>query len=393
MTNDIKTDSAKVHHAKPAIWHPVVDFLLVGGASIIGGMVMICWFTNNPEWVAQFDRYDAEGQFIDLSQYWLFWMLTAVISYPHLIASYRILYRSRAQINKFRWSAIYVPSILLILCTATLIVLVVPADTSQPIAKQFDAVVNSNSGWASYVFAGLSIVNVVCLGWHYNLQGWRMTETFADMHGLQFSNREQRMIKSGFIAMVFTHAVLFLSWSPLIQMPIFNTWLPRLTLALPVIGVIAFVFGGLGFHSAYQRTGKRIPINAITPWAVSFFWYYLVTQYHFVFGIAVVIQIAHALQYLSFSSRVEYNLQLATNPRVKMVKSVLLMLVLILCGYVVFIVPSFTINEYNWSLHLLFAFNFLVIAVNIHHFFMDGEIWKSNNLAMRQTLFAHLGDR
>jgi hypothetical protein len=220
-----------------------------------------------------------------------------------------------------------------------------------------------------------------------------MTETFGDMHGLQFSNREQRMIKSGFIAMVFTHAVLFLSWSPLIQMPVFNTWLPRLTLLLPVIGVIAFVFGGLGFHSAYQRTGKRIPINAITPWAVSFFWYYLVTQYHFVFGIAVVIQIAHALQYLSFSSRVEYNLQLATNPRVKMVKSVLLMLVLILCGYVVFIVPSFTINEYNWSLHLLFAFNFLVIAVNIHHFFMDGEIWKSNNLEMRQTLFAHLGDR
>jgi hypothetical protein len=393
MNNEIKTDSARLHHAKPAIWHPVIDFLLVGGASIIGGIVMIVWFTNNEEWLAQFNRYDDDRQFIDLSQFWLFWMLTAVISYPHIMASYRILYRSKAQIKKFRWSAIYVPCILLILCTATLYALVAPADTSEPVAKQFEAVVNSNSGLASYVFAGLSVINVVYLGWHYNLQGWRMTATFGDMHGIQFSTREQRMIKSGFVAMIFTHAVLFLSWSPLILMPFFKDWLPLLTLALPVIGIIAFVFGGLGFYSVYQRTGKRIPINAITPWAVSFFWYYLVTRYHFIFGIAVVIQLAHALQYLSFSNRVEYNLQLSKNPKVKVVKSVILMLVLILSGYLVFIVPSVVIMENDWSLHLLFAFNLMVIAVNIHHYFVDGEIWKSSNLEMRQTLFAHLGER
>jgi hypothetical protein len=176
-------------------------------------------------------------------------------------------------------------------------------------------------------------------------------------------------------------------------MPFFKDWLPLLTLALPVIGVIAFVFGGLGFYSAYQRTGKRIPINAIIPWAVSFFWYYLVTRYHFVFGIAVVVQLAHALQYLSFSNRVECNLQLSRNPKVKVVKSVILMLVLILSGYLVFIVPSVVIMENDWSLHLLFAFNLMVIAVNIHHYFVDGEIWKSSNLEMRQTLFAHLGER
>ena len=220
-----------------------------------------------------------------------------------------------------------------------------------------------------------------------------MTEVFGDMHGIRFSNREQRMIKSGFLAMVFTHAVLFLSWSPVIQMPFFKTWLPMLTLALPGIGLIAFVVGGLGFHSACQRTGKRIPINAITPWAVSFFWYYLVTQYHFVFGIAVVIQIAHAMQYLSFSNRIEYNLQLASNPKVKLGKTVILMVVLILCGYLIFVVPSVLIIKNNWSLHLLFGFNLLVIAINIHHFFIDGKIWKSDNLEMRQTLLAHLGDR
>ncbi len=390
MNNVIKTDSARVHHAKPAIWHPVIDFLLVGGASIVGGIVLIIWFTYNQDWAAQFDRYADDHQFIDISQHWLFWTLTVVISYPHLMASYRILYRTKAQVNKFRWSAIYVPCILLVLCTSTLIALVAPADAPESVRLQFDAVVNSNSGLASYMFAGLSVLNVVYLGWHYNLQGWRMTEVFADLHGIDFSSREQRMIKSGFLAMVFTHAVLLFPYS---QAAFFKTWLPILILGLPVLGGIALVLGGLGFYGAYQRTGKRIPINAITPWAVSFFWYYLVTQYHYVNGIVVVVLLAHALQYLSFSYRVERNLQVAKNPRTNVVKPVVLMLVLILCGYSVFVVPSYVVVANNWSLHLLLAFQLLVIAINIHHCFADGAIWKSSNLEMRQALFAHLGDR
>ena len=101
----------------------------------------------------------------------------------------------------------------------------------------------------------------------------------------------------------------------------------------------------------------------------------------------------HAMQYLSFSNRIEYNLQLASNPKVKLGKTVILMVVLILCGYLIFVVPSVLIIKNNWSLHLLFGFNLLVIAINIHHFFIDGKIWKSDNLEMRQTLLAHLGDR
>jgi hypothetical protein len=379
--------------AKVAIWHPVVDFMLVGGASIIGGIALIVWFTNNQEWVSTFDRFADNVRTRDISQFWLFWILALVINYPHVMASYRLLYRSKAQISKFRWSAIYVPIILLVLCSATLIALIAPADTTQSVRVQFEVMLNSNSGFSSYIFTSLSLINVVYLGWHYNLQGWRMTETFASMHGIQFSNHEQRLIKSGFLAMVFTHAVLFLAWSPLLQVTLFKTWLPMLTLGLPVVGGITFILGGLGFYGAYQRTGKWIPINAITPWVASFFWYYLVTQYHSIVGIAVVVYVAHALQYLSFSNRIERNLQLAKNQKTNLVKSVLLMLALIMCGYLVFIVPSFVASKNNWSLHLLFGVQLLIIAINIHHYFIDSDIWKSNNLEMRRTLFSHLGER
>jgi hypothetical protein len=218
------TDVSKsVSDAKPAIWHPVIDFLLVGGASIIGGIALIVWFTNNQEWVKQFDRYTDNAHFRDIGQFWLFWILGLVINFPHLMASYRILYRSKSQIVKFRWSAIYVPGILLVLCIATLIALMAPAETSQNVRLQFAAVVNSNNGLATYIFTGL--------------------------------------------------------------------------------------------------------------------------------------------------------------------------LVLILCGYLVFIVPGSVIVVNNWSLHLLFVFNLLVIAVNIHHCFVDGQIWKLSNLEIQRTLFAHLGER
>ena len=35
----------------------------------------------------------------------------------------------------------------------------------------------------------------------------------------------------------------------------------------------------------------------------------------------------------------------------------------------------------------------LVIAVNIHHYFVDGEIWKLSNLEMQRTLLAHFRER
>jgi len=393
MNNDPKTVSASVKYAKPAIWHPVVDFLLVGGASIIGGIVLIVWFTNNPEWVSGFVWGPRKDNVENINRFWLFWYLALVISYPHLLASYRILYRSKAQIAKFRWSGIYVPCILLAVCIVSLIALVVPAETSQDVRLQYASVLSTNSGLATYIFVGLSLINVVYLGWHYNLQGWRMTATFANVQGIQFSSREQRMIKSGFLAMVLTHAVLLLAYSPYLDGEFFKKGFSTLTLWLPMVGGVALILGTLGFYSAYQRTGKRIPINAITPWAASFFWYYIVMRWPAVLGIAVVVQVAHALQYLSFTNRIERNLQLAKNPRANVFKPVLLMLVLILCGYLVFEVPSQVVVKNNLSLHLLFAFQLLVLAVNIHHCFLDGEIWKQSNLEMQQTLLAHLEER
>ena len=69
MNDDIKTVSTSVTYNKPAIWHPVIDFLLVGGGSVLGGIALIIWFTANQDWVNQFDRFSDEGEFKDMGQF------------------------------------------------------------------------------------------------------------------------------------------------------------------------------------------------------------------------------------------------------------------------------------------------------------------------------------
>jgi len=63
---------------------------------------------------------------------------------------------------------------------------------------------------------------------------------------------------------------------------------------------------------------------------------------------------------------------------------------LTLCGWLVFVVPMELADSGGFGLRYLLAVKFLVIAINTHHFFVDGAIWKISNPEVRRTLFAHL---
>ena len=135
-----------------------------------------------------------------------------------------------------------------------------------------------------------------------------------------------------------------------------------------------------------------MPINAVTPWFTCLFWYYMVMNYHYVLGIAVFVQIAHALQYLSFTTRVERNLLPKQSGVPGWVRWSVIMGGLVFCGWLVFeasnVIPG-QVSEGS-KLYFVFALELLVISINIHHFFVDGAIWKISNPEVRNALFAHL---
>src|SRR5919198_2047621 len=84
--------------SSPSILNPVVDFLCVGGLSLIVFIPLL--LSGRTDLVL----IGAGAQA---------WLATA-INMPHFMASYRIIYRSKEMILKHKWASIYVPAILLV---------------------------------------------------------------------------------------------------------------------------------------------------------------------------------------------------------------------------------------------------------------------------------------
>jgi len=105
----------------------------------------------------------------------------------------------------------------------------------------------------------------------------------------------------------------------------------------------------------------------------------------------VFLQIFHALQYLIFPIRVEVNQYSAKKKRTEIkpiIRGVAYYVVLVIVGFVVFHLPSYL--SYRWE-DQQDAFGALVAGfVNIHHYTIDGVLWKLRNPAVRRDLFAHL---
>ena len=111
-------DKALKEPKSRVIWNPFVDFLGLGGLSVIVVILALVFLPASHQWWQQFSRSFAiennlqgprGGNFDSLT---LFWLLTIIINHPHFMASYRLLYRSREQIQTYKWSSVRVPILL-----------------------------------------------------------------------------------------------------------------------------------------------------------------------------------------------------------------------------------------------------------------------------------------
>jgi hypothetical protein len=158
--------------------------------------------------------------------------------------------------------------------------------------------------------------------------------------------------------------------------------------------VVALGLGITGLVKMRLRTGKLPPIRALVAWLALFVWYaVLARDPKAIFWI----QIAHALQYLSFPIRVEINR--TTAARSLSAARVIGHMVLYGAGLLVvsYIVAQVVPGSAMGVVGNIFgeqpglAAPILVLMfVNIHHYFTDGVIWKISNPEVRKELFAHV---
>jgi hypothetical protein len=328
-----------------AIISPLVDLLLVGGLSLIVFIPLI--LTGRTDLVV----IGAGAQA----------MIAGFINMPHFMASYRIVYRDRASILKHRWASLYIPAILIAYIALAL--------------------------WEAQRSPALVIVLVTVggmyLAWHYTGQIWGMMASFAYLEGVSFQKDERLLIRTGLRILLAWH----LSWYlyTLLNDP---SKVQALYYVISAGTVIAFVLGAVGLYRLKRRTGKTPPLRAIVAWLAIFVWYAMMARDP---KAIFWIQMAHAIQYLSFPVRVEMN----RTRRGSLVGHMVFYGVLLLAASiaVALVVPPALMgavdkvfNEESGKSASILVLTF----INIHHYFTDGVIWKISNPDVRKELFAHV---
>lgn len=344
----------------PSITTPLLDLFTTGGLSIFAMGALLAWAFVSGDSLA----------FVDGD--WLVFLI--LVNSPHFMASYRLLYVSRQEILENRWSAIYVPLMLLaILAWAA----IGPARV--------------------FIVQNLILASSIYLAWHYTGQAWGMVSSFSRILGVDYTGRERLCIRSGMRALLALHVLFALSG----RLPPVE-WIAPATYARAygvvfqivcgLVGVSLFA-GAWAYYSARSR-GQRIPLRAILPWLALYFWY---PFWYFVPGGFVWVQLSHAMQYLAFPMRVEVNRFARTRHRSLAQKRMRVAVVytgLVLSGLFVLHGPPLAATAFgpgwysNDTARMLFTG--FAACVAIHHYFIDGAVWKLSNPKVRRELLSHL---
>jgi hypothetical protein len=245
---------------------------------------------------------------------------------------------------------------------------------------------------AQYSTAGVVILISVAsayLAWHYTGQVWGMMASYAWLEGVTFSPSERTLVRTSLRILLAWHVTWFL------YTQLRNPTAVRPAYLLMSAGtVIAFAIGLAGLVRMRRRTGVVPPPRALVAWVAIFVWYAVMARDP---KAIFWIQIAHALQYLSFPIRVELNRTTAgePQPRSGLVKHMVLYGLVLLGASILIaqVVPGKAMD----AVANVFGEQpgrvtpvLMLMFLNIHHYFTDGVMWKISNPDVRKALFAHV---
>ncbi len=338
-----------------AILTPELDVLASGGLWVLLGVLFL--LGGVPEGV---ERWAASNALL----------LAAVINAPHFMASYRLLYSSPEQVRRHPWASFGVPALLLAYCLVALVL------CGRGDARAVTVLQGVAGGY---------------LAWHYTGQAWGMMATFAYIDGRPWSARERGLVRLGLRLLLAWHVAWFLRVGS--QTP--EATRSFLRAAAPVLDGLALLSVPLGlaaFALMARRAGRLPSLRMLAPWVAVHLWY--LALWHTPAALFWV-QLGHATQYLAFPARVELNRRgLRGRLRVGL-HLVGYAALLFVAGLIVFdVLPRWVLAQPVQAVlgpdARAAVAPLVVAAVNIHHYFTDGCVWKVSNPDVRRDLLAHL---
>ena len=334
----------------------VADALLIGGGSILAFL----WFRCVPGGVVAAQVAAWSG------------VLARVCNWPHFAATSCRLYQSRANLRRYPVTAFGIPLVVLAAAIWSF------ADATR-VAPAFGKLV---AFWSTYHFAG---------------QSFGLSLIYARRAGFQVG-RWERLGFSGFLFSIFlaftaheetgsgTRSFLGLT-HPRLGLPV---WVAPLCL----VAVTAFGLLLLARVLRWCREERRLlPSIVLLPAATHFVWYVLAAG---VEGFGQLTPFFHSLQYMYVAWAVQLKERLdrtGFQPSARFVTletirwwvmsyALALLLFQILPGYLSLL------GGYDPD----FAFSVVFAAVQVHHFFVDGVIWKLRSPGKRSPLLVNVDE-
>jgi len=285
-----------------------------------------------------------------------FYLLALAFNYPHFMATVYRAYHTRADFEKYKIFTLHIT--LLLVLTGVLL-------------------------HASYqLFPWVFTLYICWSPWHYSGQNYGLLMMFARRSGAEVTPGERRWIRAAFVASYLMLLASFETGGSTDPLILSLGLAAKYTLPARLALAAAFaVFLFLGFRRLIQRSGARALAAPLTLALTQFIWFvvptllelhaqYQIPQTRYSSGILAVL---HSAQYIWITSYYQQREARAAGQAGWRITRYFLTLVA--GGIALFIPGPWIVSR---VLHFDFTTSFLIFTavVNIHHFILDGALWK-----------------
>ena len=359
------------------LYGPVVDFMCLGGVTIFLLPVLFM--------LPQKELAPAIGAFA-------LW-LANVINHPHFAFSYQIFYED------FRHKAFGSDYSLTLRARYIFAGIVVPVALAALLTGSMvfgDARV---LGYSANLMAFL-------VGWHYAKQGYGMLMVDAALKRQFFDTTEKKILVVNAYAvwsLAWLMANTMLSHKAMWGIEYYMIPVPHALLAVGAfVAIVTTVMAGSVLIKKWHGNGGSLPVNGVVAYVVTLYLWMLLMRFSTL--ALLVVPALHSLQYLLVASRYRSNRFRDGDDAEEAPRSALVgRFFRSRCQwrYAGFLVMGLLLGITGfWALPVLFqnvipydqamfgATVFLFVFINVHHYFLDNVMWRSQNPDVRKYLFA-----
>jgi tetratricopeptide (TPR) repeat protein len=295
-----------------------------------------------------------------------FYVMAVIFNYPHFMATIYRAYHSRAQFEKYKIVTLHVT--LLVVLTGV--------------------VMHASPRFFPWIFT----LYIFWSPWHYTGQNFGLLMMFVRRSGAEIRPSERRWLRAAFVA---SYLMLLASFNtgasndPLVLslgLPSKFTWPARAALAAGFA-----LFSILGLRRLVRAKGTEALAAPITLAVTQFLWFVLPTVLEMRSGMEIpqtryssgILAVLHSTQYLwitSYYQRREARAEGITNWKMGAY------FVTLIAGGIALFIPG------PWLVSVLFHYDFstsfliFLSLVNIHHFILDGQLWKLRDAKVSSML-------